>query len=103
MVAPTPTPVMGERALSVSRTRGRKLQRIRKQILDGQPLCVDCQAKGRVTEATEIDHIVPLYKGGTDTPDNRQPLCRPCHEDKTRQDMGHKHKQTTGIDGWPVN
>ena len=31
----------------------------------------------------EIDHILPLYKGGTNNRDNLQALCRPCHGKKT--------------------
>lgn len=32
----------------------------------------------------EIDHIVPLEKGGTNTSDNLQPLCAPCNKKKGR-------------------
>lgn len=31
----------------------------------------------------ELDHIVPLHRGGTDAPDNLQLLCSPCHKEKT--------------------
>ena len=31
----------------------------------------------------EIDHIVPLYKGGSNTTSNLQALCRNCHGKKT--------------------
>jgi 5-methylcytosine-specific restriction endonuclease McrA len=64
---------------------------------------VHCDAKGRVTPATELDHIIPLHKGGEDNdPDNWQGLCAECHKDKTAQDLGHKVKQQIGLDGWPV-
>lgn len=33
--------------------------------------------------ATDCDHIVPLTEGGTDTDDNCQSACRPCHLRKT--------------------
>jgi len=32
-----------------------------------------------------IDHIVPLHKGGTDTPDNMQWLKEPDHREKHRK------------------
>jgi 5-methylcytosine-specific restriction protein A len=47
-----------------------------------------CQACGwRLMPGTrwEVDHIVPLALGGTDTPDNLQVLCSACHGSKTRE------------------
>lgn len=48
---------------------------------------------GRLTnypDGFEVDHAVPLYKGGPDTDDNLQVLCSPsgCHDKKTLIDMG---------------
>ena len=34
-------------------------------------------------EAYDLDHIVPLWKGGEDTEDNLQALCPACHRIKT--------------------
>lgn len=39
-----------------------------------------------MTPADEVDHVVPLFKGGTNDESNLQPLCRPCHVDKTTAD-----------------
>lgn len=47
------------------------------------PLCIHCQQEGRVTEATELDHIVPLHLGGADDESNFQSLCHDCHAAKT--------------------
>ncbi|MFI5765879.1 HNH endonuclease [Streptomyces sp. NPDC051563] len=49
--------------------------------------CVRC---GRHVLASniDVDHIQPLALGGTDTDGNVQPLCRPCHKLKTREDFG---------------
>ena len=33
-----------------------------------------------------MDHIRPLAHGGTNEPDNSQPLCRDCHAKKTREE-----------------
>lgn len=65
-----------------------------------EPLCRACHAAGRSTVAEEIDHIVPLFKGGTDDFANLQPLCKSCHADKSRQD-GSAEKPEIGLDGWP--
>jgi 5-methylcytosine-specific restriction endonuclease McrA len=35
----------------------------------------------------EVDHIVPLSKGGPDTPANMQWLPRNVHREKTKQDL----------------
>lgn len=76
------------------RTRGRRWQFIRKMLLDDEPLCRRCERP-----ATEIDHITPLYKGGTDDRENLQPLCTKCHELKTREDMNQR--RPVGLDGVP--
>ena len=75
---------------TLNRTRGRKWQRIRERQLRLHPLCARCVENGFVTVATEVDHIVPLYKGGTDAWANLQSLCDPCHKDKTAEDMGQR-------------
>ncbi|MDR5790294.1 HNH endonuclease signature motif containing protein [Caballeronia sp. LP003] len=48
-------------------------------------MCLDA---GLVTQADEVDHVLPLYRGGTDHPSNLQSLCTLCHETKTRDDLG---------------
>lgn len=37
--------------------------------------CVFCNCLKGLT----LDHIVPTASGGSDDPENLQPLCRPCH------------------------
>ena len=75
------------------RIRGRKLQRIRAEHFARHPLCVHCERKGITRPAEQLDHIVSLYCGGKDVPENRQGLCRPCHDKKTLLDLG-LHKRT---------
>ena len=83
------------------RITGRTLQTLRARLLYDQPLCVACEAAGAVTLAQQVDHIVPLYKGGTNDDSNMQGLCIECHKAKTAKDMGHR-RVTTGVDGWPI-
>lgn len=45
--------------------------------------CVKCNSK----KLLEVDHIVPLFKGGRNDDDNLQTLCRKCHREKTEEDM----------------
>jgi uncharacterized protein YdaU (DUF1376 family) len=42
--------------------------------------CVKCGAEG--DDILVRDHIVPVYKGGSDTIDNIQPLCKACNLSK---------------------
>jgi 5-methylcytosine-specific restriction protein A len=85
------------------RLRGPRLQALRRQHFSLHPLCARCLKRGAVALATELDHILPLFKGGSDSdPSNKQGLCGECHKEKTAEDMGHSNKPTTGLDGWPV-
>jgi 5-methylcytosine-specific restriction protein A len=93
---------MSQRKPPTERIRGRALQTIRRRYLAENPLCVHCEKQGRSRIATEVDHIEPLYKGGSESDDNRQGLCMSCHEAKTLKDMGHKVKRRFGPDGFPL-
>lgn len=73
-----------------NRLTGRKLQERRKRYFREHPLCVHCQAEGLVRRATELDHIIPLFKGGADDESNVQGLCVEHHLAKTRKDMGFR-------------
>ena len=57
---------------------------IRRQVLQHEPLCRDCKAKGIVKVANVIDHIKPVRLGGEfwET-NNMQPLCTSCHNSKS--------------------
>jgi 5-methylcytosine-specific restriction endonuclease McrA len=69
------------------RRQPRELWRIsRKAILTRDAYrCVRCGVS--VTSSTaNIDHIVPLSKGGTNSTDNLRTLCRPCHVLRARRD-----------------
>jgi 5-methylcytosine-specific restriction enzyme A len=76
-------PAWAPHVVPVRRITGRPLQRMRARLFTKQPLCVRCQAEGRVTMATIRDHIVPLTEGGQDNQTNEQPLCVECHDMKT--------------------
>lgn len=49
-------------------------------------LCQICKAKGKVTPATEVDHIKPKFEGGKDELTNLQAICDVCHKIKTKQE-----------------
>lgn len=83
------------------RTRGRKWMTIRHAVLTLEPRCVECRNADRISLATEVDHIVPLHKGGTDELTNLRGLCVDHHLAKTRADRGLGPKRIIGNDGWP--
>ncbi len=85
------------------RIRGRALQRIRAAHFAAEPRCVACLAKGKLRAATDLDHRVPLFKGGPDTAQNRQGLCAECHKVKTAEDLGFRSRVRIGADGYPID
>ncbi len=59
--------------------------------LKRNPVCVDCDELGVVTEATEVDHIEP-HRGDRALffdRSNWQSLCKPCHSRKTAREVLH--------------
>ena len=94
---------MNQSVVKTKRVRGRALQQARMVKLNANPLCEHCESKGLVTLAAEVDHIVPLFKGGLDTFEIKQSLCKECHRVKTSKDMGHKVKLGCDVNGFPVD
>lgn len=89
--------------MMVERKRGTTNQRNRQRVLKrDNGLCVHCMAAGKVSFATEVDHKVPLCKGGTDSDDNKQSLCHACHSVKTARDLGKRPRNSVGVDGMPI-
>lgn len=83
----------------------RPWQRVRWRIMvrDG----FTCQLCKRLCDPSgiEIDHIVPLSKGGTDADDNLRTCCIACNQDRNRQRgkvQPHASWQRKGCDadGW---
>ena len=70
------------RGTAAQRGYGYRWQQARRSYLAEHPLCVMCDAAGKVTAATVVDHVRP-HRGDMllfwDR-DNWQPLCAPCHD-----------------------
>jgi 5-methylcytosine-specific restriction endonuclease McrA len=81
--------------------KGTRWQRLRRRVIQEQPLCARCAL--RLSEI--VDHIVPALVALRQAQDsgrypvdrnagyyfrsNLQGLCRPCHGDKTTEDKTH--------------
>ena len=72
---------------------GRTWRRKRAAVLKGEPLCRQCSKNGRVTVATEVDHITPRAEGGTDDPANLQSICYECHVAKTLAERNRTNEE----------
>lgn len=77
-------PALRTRSTEQDRLRGDTWMRIRERVLTRDTgLCVACRKLGLVTAAQEVDHIVPLERGGGNGDANLQSLCIPCHQAKS--------------------
>lgn len=75
------------------RKRGRAGQRDRKQVLFEEPFCRECLKNGLKRASDVVDHTTPLAEGGSDDRTNKQGLCNPCHDAKTKREArrGRNH------------
>ncbi len=78
------------------RPSGRANQRLRRELFEREPLCVECKRRGRVSLATQRDHIVPLAEGGQDVAENVQGLCNECHMAKTLTESMRGQRRARG-------
>jgi 5-methylcytosine-specific restriction protein A len=86
------------------RIRGRRGVAIRTAIKRREPLCVKCKQRGIVEVATEVDHIIPLDKGGGNEASNMMPLCHQCHVEKSARDQGRRPRhRPCDINGMPLD
>ena len=65
------------------RLQGRISRRRREYVLAKQPLCAGL---GCWMPSAEVDHRIPLHRGGLDTLSNLQGLCKSCHSEKTSRE-----------------
>ena len=64
--------------------------KMRRETLGENPRCVMCAEEGIISPAKEVDHIIPLWAGGTDAKSNRQGLCYSCHKKKTADEASDR-------------
>jgi len=71
-------------------------KRLRAAVLDrDEHLCQPCRRAGRLTLATEVDHVTPRSLGGSESPENMQAICKACHRRKTAAEgASARHRAT---------
>jgi 5-methylcytosine-specific restriction protein A len=55
-------------------------------------LCQECKRKGRTTIGGPVDHIIPLWKKGSDDESNKEVLCVSCHDAKTAREAAERSR-----------
>lgn len=73
---------------------GRAWKRIRDRHIAQHPLCEVCKRNGRLTQAEEVHHILPLSHGGTHEDSNLMSLCKACHSKITAKDGDRWHNKS---------
>ena len=57
--------------------------------------CHWCRLKIHVGQKWEAEHVIPLWCGGPDDPDNMAPIhLEPCHREKTGLEATQRAKET---------
>ena len=75
------------------RIKGPKWKAIKRRIMERDGwLCQVCKSSGKLSTATEVDHVNPLSLGGTDADDNLQAICQSCHKRKTASEAHRARK-----------
>ena len=72
------------------RMNGWQWSRLRAKVLERAGYV--CEGCAGLRKAQEVDHIIPLSRGGTDDAHNLQALCVECHAKKTRREQAQGHR-----------
>src|SRR5262249_24260399 len=66
---------------------GKEWETLRRRILQrDRGLCQPCLKTGRVTLATQVDHVLQKASGGTDDENKLQSICVECRRVKTARE-----------------
>lgn len=101
------------RGTRAQRGYGPAWDRLRLQVLSRDcHLCRTCQRAGRLTVATEVDHVINKAEwqrqhgtfASVDDLSNLEAICAPHHRAKTAREAGRPLRQRPriGLDGYPV-
>ena len=80
------------------RDKTKSYLQLREYVLAREPVCRICNNAA----AEEVDHIIPLFKGGNNSIENLQPICKPCHIDKSLIERGKRTRVRVDNEGKPI-
>jgi 5-methylcytosine-specific restriction protein A len=79
----------GPRPSPSARGYDARWRKVRRLVLNTEPLCRMCLQNGITEPGSHVDHIIPMARGGAQYDlDNLQPLCASCHSVKTAKEDG---------------
>ena len=58
----------------------------------GRHRCARCGVVDKTGKSLEVDHVLPLERGGDHSDANLQVLCKPCHAEKTSLEAVERRK-----------
>jgi 5-methylcytosine-specific restriction enzyme A len=87
---------------------GQRWRKLAKWFKSKNPLCADPFGvhDNLPVPGTEVDHIIPRSRGGTDDESNLQCLCASCHSRKTAAEdcgFGNRREGVGRLKSWEVN
>jgi 5-methylcytosine-specific restriction protein A len=88
--------------IRLPRQRGAIAVAERARFMSKHPLCAVCMRRGVLIPGTQVDHVVPLFRGGLDIDANKQTLCDACHKVKTAADCGKARHPGSDANGEPI-
>ena len=89
------------RKLRATAYNSKEWRRLRDLYMHEHPICADCLAKGKITPAEDIHHIVSPFRGGEVNYNllldynNLVSLCKECHSERHNTERGIKTVQQT--------
>ena len=65
---------------------------VRERLLKIYPVCYICARPFGDGTTVELDHKIPLYKGGENRESNLRPVHKKCHTEKCREEAADRAK-----------
>lgn len=79
---------------TVERVRGWRGVKDRHRIRERDcGLCQECLRSNHASIGVAVDHVKPLWDQGSDEDSNKELLCQPCHDAKTKREAKERARR----------